>query len=367
MNNILFVGPYREFTGIGNASRKYIEALSVAGYNVAARPIFNTIKPVLEQQLSEAVLRSEKNKSDKYDTIIQHGYPHQFCYHQGYKNIGIIHIESTQYGFDIYEYLNHLDEIWVGSTVSKNELIRLSLDEKKIKIVPEFIDLNIVETYKNKHSREHKDKFMFYVIADFIDKKNLPTIILAFFILSIEFPDIGLLIKTKNAHNDSSNLSEVIKYDIDKIIQNLRLNIDKNETYPVLIIGETKYENILYIHNNCDCYIDISSGESFGYPVLEAMAFNNQIIVNKNIGSCDTVRGTKFYGVDSQLKYCNDASSPYWIYNSINQQWYDPELGSLIIQMKRAITESSVEKKDRIETQNNKILNYSIDNIKAYL
>lgn len=365
MNNILYIGPYREFTGMGNAARKYIEALDISGFNVACRPIFNNLKPIINQELNNTIIKCEKNRFE-YDTIIQHCYPHQLTYTNGYKNIGIVHIDSIGYGHDMYQYLDVMDEIWVGSTFSYDELIRLSIDTNKIKIVPELIDIDIITRYKNSHKREKQDKFMFYTIGDFIDKKNISMIILSFFILTAEFPNIGLLIKTKNKNSDSSDLSQMINYEINKIINSLKLPIDKN-TYPVIISGETKYDNILYIHNNCDCYIDASSGESFGYPVLEAVSFNNQVIVNKNIGSVDIVRGTKFYGIDSTLEYSNGFDSQYYMYNSINQQNYVPKLNSLVLQMKRAILESATEKQERIDSQNNKILNYNINNIKKYL
>jgi glycosyltransferase involved in cell wall biosynthesis len=261
-----------------------------------------------------------------------------------------------------------VDEIWVGSTHAREELINGNIDIDKIKVVPEFIDLSIIDDYKQKNIKQSKkNKFMFYTISDFTNKKNLQTLILAFFIIAIEFPDTGLLIKTKNTNNDSSNLTSLLTYEIDKIIDSLPFKIDKNITYPTLIVGETKYDNILYIHNNCDCYIDISSGESFGYPVLEAMCFNNQIIVNKNSGSSDIVKGTKFYGVESTPKNAHDNSHPYWIYNSFHHKYYVPELDSLVMQMKRALSESLSEKSERIESQNHKVLSYSINNIKGFI
>jgi glycosyltransferase involved in cell wall biosynthesis len=365
MNNILFIGPYREFTGIGNASRKYIQALVKANYNVTCRPLFNTIKPIINQEIDPVIFQCEKNIY-QYDTIIQHAYPHQLYHINKYKNIAIIPIDKIGYGQDMYEYTHNMDEIWVGSTVSREEVISWGIEENKIKIVPEFLDLSMVSAYKEKNKRQNT-RFVFYTIADFTNKKNLQTLILAFFILSIEFPNIELLIKTKNTSNDSSNLNNILNYEIDKILQNLNFTIDKRNTYPKLIIGETKYDNILYIHNNCDCYIDISSGESFGYPVLEAMSFNNQIIINKNSGSCDIVKGTSFYPVDSSSQNSNDNSHPYWIYNSINQKYFVPELNSLVLQMKRAVTESVSEKLERQQLQNNKVINYSIDNIKSFI
>ena len=86
MDNILYIGRYRDFSGVGNASRAYLKSLIRTGHNVSARPIYNIYKDYPENEIDDEILELETNFSKKYHKIIQHCYPHQLTYNKNFED-----------------------------------------------------------------------------------------------------------------------------------------------------------------------------------------------------------------------------------------------------------------------------------------
>lgn len=365
MKNILYIGPYREFSGMGNAARQYIEALLLAGHNVSIKPIYNIFKPYPEDQINPEVLELENNSSRSYDIVFQHTFPHQYCYdHRFAKNIGVLHLESFYYHDNLLEYLNVMDEIVVGSKTVVNSIRMVGEFDSPIHIIPEPINLNNLEKYKK--DKEEKDTFSFYSIGDFIPRKNLQKLIMAFILAFDKEDNIDLVIKTKNYSNENTNLEETIEYELGKIYKASKL-ANNNVKKPKIMIGETNYANMMYLHANNDCFINPSMGESFGFSTLEALAFNNNIIVNKNIGSADIIDNNCGSYIQSNLVSCNEPENQYYWCNSIRQQWFDISIDSLVDKMIQASQETKQQKEERIRYQKDKIGLFSMQNISERL
>lgn len=360
MDNILYIGPYREFSGMGNAARQYIKALIRTGNNISIRPIYNLFKPYPEQDIDNEILELESNFSKTYDSVIQHCYPHQLTLDKRFnRNIGIIHLESFGYRSGIGDYLSLMDNIIVGSNSVYKALAYTGFDPQKISIIPEPIDLDIIRTYKSNNQRSN-DTFSFYTIADFIDRKNLDKIIMAYGLAYDKDDSIDLVIKLKNFSNTDLHLDQAIDYMLSKLYMTLKKS---NIRKPKIVLGNIKYDSILYLHNNHDCFINISSGESFGYATLEAMSFNNNLIVNNKIGSSEILADS--CGLINEVKEtnCIDSDRLYYQYNTIDNTWMSPEIDSLINNMYKASNETNAEKQQRIEAQNIQLQKFSIDSI----
>lgn len=360
MDNILYIGPYREFSGMGNASRQYIKALILAGYNVSVRPIYNLFKPYPAQEIDNEIIELESNFSKSYHAVIQHCFPHQFTLDRRFnKNIGIVHLESQGYGYGIVDYIDLMDHIIVPSNYVYKTLIYAGTDPSKLSIVPEPIDLEYINSHKQ-NNKTTKDKFSFYTICDFIDRKNLDKIITAYSLAFDKEDNVEFVIKLKNFANTDIHIGESIDYTLSKIYSILKRN---HITKPKIVCGNTKYEAVMYLHNNNDCFINASSGESFGYATLEAMAFNNNIIVNDQIGSSEIVADGCGYITNVTEINCVDQDRLYPQYNTIDNTWFMPELNSLITNMYKAVNETSYEKEQRIAAQNTALQNFSMENI----
>lgn len=362
MNNILYIGPYREFSGMGNAARQYIKALIRTGNNISLRPIYNVFKPYPEQSIDNEILELESNSSKSYHSVIQHCYPHQLTLDKRFeKNIGIIHLESFNYGEGLSDYFKLMDHIIVGSNFVYKTLIYSGVDPNKIKIIPEPIDLNIIDYYKQENNKTRQDtNYSFYTIVDLIDRKNLEKIILAYGLAYDQDDNVDLVIKIKNFSNTDLHLDQTIEYILAKTYATLKKNYAKK---PKIILGNIKYDGILYVHNNNDCFINISSGESFGYSTLEAMAFNNNIIVNDKIGSSEIL--AERCGLINKVKEinCIDSNRLYYQYNTIDNLWYEPDINNLITNMYKAYNETESERIIRVSNQNSRLQYFTTDNI----
>lgn len=359
MDNILYIGPYREFSGMGNASRAYIKALAQTGHNISIRPIYNIHKNYPETSLDPEILELESNFSKQYHKVIQHCYPHQLCYDSRFDHhIGIIHLESSNYKNNILQNLLLMDTIVVGSSITKDQLQnRIST---KIQVIPEPIDLSVIETYKNQHlnKKDHK-QFNFYCLGEWINRKNFNQIILCFIRLCSYYDNINLIIKTKSNSMDDNLLKNQIEYNLGQNYDILKNNNKK----PKILIGDIDINGIYYIHNNNDCFLNISKGESFGYSTLEAMAFGNNIIVNDKIGSSSIVSGGCGMIVETEQEKCMDPDRIYHIYNTIDQYWQNSISDSLYGCMELAINENDEQRYARQNRQKEKIKNYDITNI----
>lgn len=365
MSSILYIGPYREFTGMGNAARKYIQALNRAGHDVSIRPIYNVFKLYPESEIPKEILDLENNNNKAYDICIQHCYPHQLNYISNTsKTIGIVHLESTGYQKDMYQYLSLMDELIVGSKTCRDSIVACGID-KPIHIIPEPIDLNEVGSFREFNSK-NSEGFTFYTLADFSSKKNIPIITLAYSIISSRYNNVNLIIKTKNKNlSEFSIPATYIKESMD--INNTIFPVPSDsKRQPRIIIGETEYKNILLLHNKGDCYIDISSGESFGYPALEAMAFDNHIIATEDTGTSDLIEDFGL-SVSSEASPCFEEYKTYFMYNTVFQKWVKPDLHNLVSKMELAILESVPEKIARIEKQRQKLKRCSIDSVAEML
>lgn len=365
MNNILYIGPYREFSGMGNAARQYIKALIQTGHNISIRPIYNIFKPYPSADIDDQILELESNSSKTYHTVIQHCFPHQLNLDRRFdNNIGIIHLESHSLNSTISQYVDIMDKVIVGSSPSAKLLSTLGIDTNKINVIPEPIDLSIIEDYQNSNKKQNKNTFNFYTICDFIDRKNIDKILIAYILCSNHYDDVELVIKTKNFSDIDINLNETIEYFLSKIYDCFKSSYIKK---PKIVIGETKYDAILYLHNNNDCYINASSGESFGFSTLEAMAFNNNLIVNDKIGSIDILSDDCGLITKTNSKPCFDPDRIYYLYNNIDNMWFEPDINDLIINMHKAINETDKEKQSRILAQKDKIQNFTIESVSNQL
>lgn len=360
MDNILYIGPYREFSGMGNAARQYIKALIRTGNNISIRPIYNIFKPYPEQEIDNEILELESNFSKSYDCVFQHCYPHQLTLDKRFnRNIGIIHLESFGYRSGMGDYLSLMDNVVVGSNAVYKALAYTGFDPQKIIIIPEPIDLDMIQLYKQNNPRSN-NTFSFYTVADFIDRKNLDKIIMAYGLAYDKDDHVDLIIKLKNFSNTDIHLDQTIDYVLSKIYTTIKKN---HAQKPKIILGNIKYESVLYFHNNHDCFINISSGESFGYSTLEAMSFNNNIIVNSKIGSSEILADN--CGLLNNVKEinCMDSDRLYYQYNTIDNTWMEPDINNLINNMYKAANETEAEKQKRIVSQNTQLQKFSIDSV----
>jgi len=338
-DRILYIGPYREFSGAGNSARNYIQALYRAGYNVCISPIYLTGDVYPENEISSEILPLETNYLKKYDIVIQHCHPFDYIQDSRFDlNIGIFQFNSQDLPKILRSRLNLVDKVISNSNLNTNILrsILKNIDHSKICCVPELINEELVnEQYTKYDWLKKSDPYVFYTIGDFIPRKNILTLVSAFLKTFTKEDNVQLIIKTKphHLHNNYEILYKELDYEISKIYD-ANKTTKENSPEIKIMMGKFQYNKLLNLHFNGSCYVDISMGENFGYSVLEAALFNKDIIVNNNISSSEITNTT--YKVSANISSINDPYTKSFIENNTNDYWMDIDYNDLCSKLKES-------------------------------
>lgn len=349
MKNILYIGPYKENTGLGRSSRRYIDALGYdLNINLAVRPIYFTKNLDYGNEAGKDYIEFEENSSKSYDMVIQHGYPNCFEYRSEFgENIAIA--EADTYGIKHTgwaERLNMMDRVITPSVSSRQSLLDAGC-QTKIDIMPEPFDLNKFDKEYDPIFGDKENNFVFYYIAKHQDKNNIKGLLSAFFLEFNKNDDVKLIIKTDIDGFDNQEAEQIVAYDINQVERALRIK-EKNIQIPKVIVGYYEQEYIFRLHNQCDCYVDVCKAQAFGAASIESMLFKNLTIVNKETGPNTYINNTNGFEIESMPT--NVYSKDYYMENTytIYEEWREPFLDSIRKQMRLAYETSSKAKKEKL-------------------
>lgn len=333
--NILFVGPYRNFDGWGVGAREFIRALKTTPHNIKIKPHFPAGKPGAELQELD-ILELEYTDIDNFDVVIQNTMPHWFTYDASFgKNIAWLPFETSGWRNVWPTKCNMMDEIWTTCAYSRKCLESSVKDQKfKTALVPIPTD---VEKYKKEYPLVPEsftsDRFMFYFIGEYIERKNLDMLVRAFHLEFDRNENVGLLIKTNRSGMSPDQLTKVLSDRIEQIKVELSLyamtSMYKNE---VLITDRLSDEEIYGIHQSCHCFVMPSSGEGWNIPAVDAMGFGNTVVMTPN--------GAYEYAADYVIDYeespVNTRDKPMSDLFNGWESWQAPSLKSLMRCMRNA-------------------------------
>lgn len=337
MQNILYIGPYKENNGLGKSSKRFVDALITNNnLNLSIRPVFYHQPSDMIFFNNDLYNEFENNSFKYYDAIIQHGCPSMFEYHGSFgKNIGICQIETKNIGHSGWiEKINLLDEIITHSIYSVDSLID-SGTKTSVRILPEPYDLKLYESndYPNFFTSNDKKPFIFYTIGSYIPKNNIKGIILAYLLEFNKEDNTQLFIKTHSLTHNSEDLKKIIEYDI----ENTKNIIRKNNIPDIdILCGYLDDSDIIRLHKDADCYVNCARGDSFGSCSIEAMLCDKSVINTKNIGSSTYLNSQYAFMVESSL--VNVYSDSYFDKNTftIYEEWYEPNIASIRQNMRLA-------------------------------
>lgn len=328
---ILYIGPYREFSGAGNAARNYIRAFIECGHDICIAPMFYTGEIYADNEIASDILPLEHNHLKNYDIVIQHCHPFDYVYSNNFDmNIGLYQFNSATVDTSIISRLKLMDRIIVNSKFNATIINSIS-NQVNLDVIPELIDVNLKNeeyiTYEWQ-KQQYPPKIIFYTIGDFIERKNIETIIRAFLYTFHEQDDVELIIKTKPhySHNNPEFINQELEYSINKVYASLR-KTKTQAKQPKIMLGQFNYQYLLAMHKNSNIYIDASMAENFGYSCLEACLFDNYLIVNENSSTAEISNNA----IKTMSKTTNiiDSHSSNFIDNTINNIWYQVDFESL--------------------------------------
>jgi len=330
---ILFIGPYRQNDGWGNASKHFLKSLCMTEHDIAARPIY------LNNQLSynelseddDEIVVAENSRSEHFDVIIQNSLPNLFRRYGDCKNIGISFFESSIDNTIWPNSIRLMDQMWVSSNWEKSIVGKYC---EKVNVVPiplsgsgVISDTKTERRFFNGNSHELR----FYFVGENTTRKNIKALITAFHLEFKDFEQVKLILKLNNVgKSPEETYLESSKF-INNIKSELGLHSDPSRYKSEILITEFLSDDDLQgLHEQCDCFVMPSSGEGFCIPAFEALNNGSWVIANKNTSISDYITSTENgYLVESERVPAIAPDRPLnFLYNG-RDYWYEVSIDSL--------------------------------------
>jgi glycosyltransferase involved in cell wall biosynthesis len=242
-----------------------------------------------------------------------------------------------------------MDEIWVAST-QEEKCLRKSGVTKNIKVISQPLDIPLIKQNEDKDLDLHpmiKQTFKFYYMADHVERSNLKDLIIAFHLAFDINQPVSLIIKTSVPNMSVADSYKSIEKEIDEIKK--RLNISKRYKKEIIITDELSCEEIIKLHNSCDCFVSTSRGESFCRAAAEALVLGKTPIVTDNTGMTDFINNKNGSVVQSHrtpvILDKKILPDDFDIYNA-NEYWYQINIYDLIEKMRAVYSAYKTSKKD---------------------
>lgn len=354
--NALFIGPYRQQDGWGAASRDYIRAIATQIKNLSIRPIYLAANTI--DRLEDDLLQYENSFYQTYDIVFQKALPHCLVPQQlTAKNVGIFTLETNDISHSNSLYLiNRMSEICVPSK-QEAKTLKASGVTTSIKVISQPLDTVFIKSQMGLNNKLPFDamssrSFKFYTIGEYIDRKNILDIVLAFNLAFNATDNVSLIIKSSRPGLSPPDSYKFIAKEIESLKNRMNIGHKNKE---VIITDRLSDNDIMSLHRSCDCFVSASKGEAFCRPAAEALCFGKTPIVTDNTGMVDFINTTNGFIVNSHKTPVVTAertlSNDFDIYNAY-EYWYQPNIYSLIEQM-RNVYEMSRKTKDILTNKRN--------------
>jgi glycosyltransferase involved in cell wall biosynthesis len=182
-----------------------------------------------------------------------------------------------------------------------------------------------VNKFKPKAQPNLDKTYKFYSIQQWTERKNGLGLLKSYFNAFTNKDDVLLVLKTYLTRVEvRGGQVEKLKEDIDNLKR--ALNFDRDYPPVYLIAEKLSTEQIIKMHEDCDCYTMLDRGEGFGLPYMEAAAAGNPIIATDYAGTREFLNKNNSYCVPWQPTYvCNMEWSTYYRGND-GGLWAEPNL-----------------------------------------
>lgn len=336
---ILYIAPFRDFSGYATASRGYLRALDQAGADLVARAIrYDQADPGSTYKVTDREQELLSRPLNNVDVIIQHTTPNEcrlLPSVDGKTNIAVVAWETTRIPGYWAERLNKFDAVITFCAASERAFRDSGVTVPIYKVPHTFdiggYDLTDVEPISSSSAPDFLSKrFVFYNISQFAAKKGIDALLRAYF---GEFhgqqEDVVLMLKTYIGMVGRQNEQEKLRAYVDSVKQGMRLPPDGYP--PVMIVTKTLSEKQMKkLHRTGDAYVCSSRGEGWCIPAFDALAYGNKLITTLWGGMGEFAMTSEYPNGHSTVKeeYARDNVYPvaYSLEPLVGQQHNDPEL-----------------------------------------
>ena len=303
--------------------------LSYSGYGVHSRQVFkwlltrkdldvrthildwgNTtwmINPQYESGLvGEIMSRSGETAQEKFDITFQLQLPDEWDSSLGKYNFGLsAWVETDRCNPEWIECANNMNSLIVPTNHVKKTILNTGSPNPDIHVVPESYIEHIAKKDLEPLDLDIDTKFNFLIVSQLTgsdsntDRKNLFNTIKYLCETFKNDPDVGIVLKTNSGRG--TRIDRKLTYNT---FRNLITEVRKGQFPKFHILhGNMNSEEVasLYKNKSIKCLINLTRGEGFGLPILEASAAGLPVITTGWSGHMDFMGLGKFIPINYRL------------------------------------------------------------------
>lgn len=307
---VLLRAPVLTLSGYGVHSRQIFEwliekediELDVECLNWGMTPWI--INADYEKGLISKIMSRSRKLSPPYDITFQVQLPDEWDPKLGKYNVGISAVvETDTCNPNWVNCCNLMDEIIVPSQFTKRVLTSSGNIAKKISVVPEWFNKNILNV-SNEINLPVKTSFNFLVISQLNsqniedDRKNIYNTIKWICEEFKDNSDVGIVLKTNLGRGTT-----IDKNMTKNLLQQMINSFDKKKFPKIYLIhGSMKSEEIaqIYYEKSIKCFVGATRGEGYGLPMIDAAAAGLPVVATNWSGHLDFLKDN-FLKVDYNL------------------------------------------------------------------
>lgn len=330
---ISYIGTWDSPAGYGSAARQDITALYNVGVDIKTELIYQMAERT-DYGFQGQLCLNLKDRNIPYRIKLTHLTPDTALnyFEKDKYNILRLFWETDKLPEGWIEPCNKANEIWTSSSAMA-ELFRASGVKVPIYWFPQPIDIAEGDKPYGKFEIDGHKGFMFYTIAQWIERYNFKTLITAYWEAFAGRDDVSLLLKTYRVNYTEQEQDKII-LDIQNWKKEFRI---KNTPRILFTPNLLTHDQIMELHNTGDCYITATRGDGWNRPIQEALllgkpvistargGIHEHLIINTNANSKND---DLYFPVPSEYVPVTPVS---WIpYYSADQNWAEIDRKKLI-------------------------------------
>ncbi|MBV8424782.1 MAG: methyltransferase domain-containing protein, partial [Candidatus Eremiobacteraeota bacterium] len=192
-----------------------------------------------------------------------------------------------------------VDEIWCPSSYVRALYLQAGFDPERVQVVPNGVDPSVFSPGAPDGYRPATQKaFKFLFIGGTLERKGIDILLAAYAEAFTPEDDVALIIKDFGLGGFYRLVS----------LREKILEARKHPSMPEIVYDDADLTTaqLVSLYRSCDCFAFPYRGESFGMPILEAMACGLPVIVTAGGASDDFLDDTTAFRVRSQRREIGD-------------------------------------------------------------
>lgn len=311
MKKVLVRAPLLSVSGYGVHSRQIFEwAKSVETWQISTQVLNwgNTtwyLNPDAENGLIGEIMQRSTNQSKDFDISIQVQLPNEWDPNIAKFNIGVTAaVETDKCNPEWVSAVNKMSVVIVPSEHVKQTLTSSGNVTTPVHVIGEWFIPEIL-THRDPLPLNLKTNFNFLIVSQMTaqnssdDRKNILDTLKWMLDVFKDDKDVGIILKTNFGRGTKID-KRFTQDNVEKFIAQNRKGL-----FPkiYLLHGTMSSEEIarLYRHPSIKCYVNLTRGEGFGLPILEAAVAELPVIATNWSAHLDFMKLGKFVAIDYTL------------------------------------------------------------------